>query len=204
MGVVTVSRQYGAGGLRVAPALAERLGYRFVDREVIEQAAARIGVDPEVARDRDERAPALVEQIGMALAHGTPEFGMAEVRLDDQELAEAIRAVIESLANAGGYVILGRGAQAALHGRADACHFHLVGLLSDRARRVARSQSLTEDEAKVRCKKIDAERAGYVRRFYGVDIEDRLLYDCVVNTSSLGLEGAIETALAACRSKLGA
>lgn len=203
MGIVTVHRQYGAGGRRVAPALAEALGYRFVDREVIEQAAARLGVEPGAARELDERAPALVEQIGMALARGAPEFGMAGVRLDDRELAEATRSVIESLADAGGYVILGRGGQAALHGRPDACHVALVGLLGDRVRRVSASQDIDEDEARGRCQRVDAERAGYVRRFYGVDIDDPLLYDCVLNTSVLGIEGATDTALTACRKKLG-
>jgi cytidylate kinase len=201
VGVVTVSRQYGAGGRRVAPALA--LGYRLVDREVIEEAAARLGVDPELARDRDERAPALVEQLGMALARGTPEFGLAEVHLDDRELAAAVRSVIESLANAGGYVILGRGGQAVLREHPDVCHLSLIGTIDDRAGRVAASQLIGMDEARDLCRRMDAERAGYVRRFSGVDIDDPLLYDAILNTSTLRIEGATQTALAACRARLG-
>jgi cytidylate kinase len=203
VGVVTVSRQYGAGGRSVAPALAEALGYRLVDREVIEQAAARLGVDPELARERDERAPALVEQLGMALARGTPEFGLGDVHLDDQELAASVRAVIESLANIGEHVILGRGGQAVLRDRADACHLSLIGHIEDRARRVAASQHIPPDEARDLCRKMDADRSGYVRRFYGARIDDPLLYDCILNTSTLRIEGATEVALAACRAKLG-
>jgi cytidylate kinase len=203
VGVVTLSRLYGAGGRSVGRALAEALGYRLVDREVIEQAAARLGVDPEMARDRDERAPALVEQLGMALARGTPEFGMADVHLDDLELAEAVRSVIESLANTGGYVILGRGGQAALKARPDACHLSLIGEEQDRARRVAGSQRIGREEALGLCRRMDAERAGYVRRFYGVHIDDPLLYDAVLNTSALRIEGATEVALTTCRTKLG-
>jgi cytidylate kinase len=207
--VVTVSRQFGAGGQSVAPALARALGFQFVDREVVEEAARRLGVDPEVAMARDERTPAIVEEIGMALAAGTPPLVGAPLSQatggspSDSALADATRTVILSLANRGGYVILGRGAQAALGSRPDACHLALVGDLADRTRRVAASRHLGDREARSLCERIDAERAAYVRRFYGVDIRDSGLYDCVLNTSRLGVDGAIAAALEVVRGRLG-
>jgi cytidylate kinase len=204
MAVVTLSRQYGAGGLRIGPELAHALGYTFVDREIVEQAALRLGVEPEAAQERDERAPAIVEEIGLALATASPEFGIAGVpELDDRSLAEATRRVILSLADAGGYVILGRGAQAALAGRRDACHIALVGDLADRARRIMEWQNVDEQEARSRCERVDAERAGYLKHFYGRDIRDPLLYDSVLNTSRLDLQAATELAVAMARRKLG-
>lgn len=209
MSVVTVSRQFGAGGLAVAPALAAALDYRLVDREIVEEAAWRLGVDPEVARARDERAPALVEEIGMALAAGTPPFAGAppppvpEETMSDEALAETTRRVILSFADAGGYVILGRGAQAVLSDRLDACHVALVASPPDRIRRVAESRRLDERAAAALCEAVDADRAAYVRRFYGRDIRDPLLYDCVLNTSRLGLEDTVATAVGVSRRKLG-
>jgi cytidylate kinase len=207
MSVVTVSRQFGSGGLSVAPALARALGFRFVDRELVEEAGRRLGVDPAVARTRDERAPAIVEEIGMALAAGTPplmgaSLPTAGTTSTDRALADATRMVILSLADAGGYVILGRGAQAALGDRPDACHLALVGELSDRARRVAASRDLPVREARALCERMDAARAAYVRRFYGADIRDPGLYDCVLNTSRLGMEEVVAVALAVVRSRL--
>ena len=175
----------------------------MVDREVIEQAAARLGIDPDLARERDERAPALVEQLGIALARGTPEFGLADVQLDDRELAGAVRSVKESLANRGGNVILGRGGQAVLRDRPDACHVSLIGQIEDRAHRVAASQQIALDQARDLCRKMDADRAGYVRRFHAVNIDDPLLYDCILNTSTLRIDGATEAAVASSRAKLG-
>jgi Cytidylate kinase-like family len=202
--VVTLSRQYGAGGLRAGPALAEALGFTFVDREIVEEAARRLGIQPEVAEERDERAPAIVEEIGLALAAASPELGIAAVpELDDRSLAEATRRVILSLAETGGFVILGRGSQAALAGRKDACHIALVGDLSDRIQRIMEWQNVSEREARSRCERFDAERAGYVKHFYGRDIRDPLLYDCVLNTSRLGLEASTEMAVAAARRKFG-
>jgi cytidylate kinase len=203
MGVVTISRQYGAGGIRVGSGIAEALGYRLVGREVVEEAARRLGVHPDVARSRDERAPALVEEVGLALAAGTPESGLAPT-MDDRSLADATGEVIRSLSDAGGYVILGRGGQAVLAGRPDACHIALVATMEDRFARIMASQGIDERAARERCQRMDAERAGYVRRFYGVDISDPLRYDCVLNTSRLGLDGAVQVALTAVRQKVSA
>src|SRR6185503_5265183 len=113
-----------------------------------------------------ERAPAVVEEIGLALAAATPGY-VPIPELDDRTLAEATRRVILALAEAGGYVILGRGSQAILAGRPDACHLSLVGERADRARRVAEWQGIEEKEAAARCERSDVERANYVRRFYG-------------------------------------
>ncbi|HJP64801.1 MAG TPA: cytidylate kinase-like family protein, partial [Actinomycetota bacterium] len=200
--VVTVSRQYGAGGLRVAPRLAEILGLRFVDREIVEEAARRIGVDPEVARGLDERAPALIEEVGLALAAGTPELG-ATPRPDERSLAEAVEVVIRSLADAGGFVILGRGGQAILADRPDACHVALVGTLEDRAARIAASQGIDPRDARQRCERMDAERAGWVQRFHGVDVDDPLRYHAVLNTSRLGIDRAVDVAAEVVRRTLG-
>jgi len=200
--VVTVSRQYGAGGRRVAPAIAQALGFTFVDREIAEEAARRMGVDPKVAEARDERAPAVVEEIGLALAAATPGYGLTVVpEWDDRTLAEATRRVIVSLADTGGYVILGRGAQAILADRTDACHLSLVGEMRDRAQRVARWQEVDIKEAAARCERVDAERANYVRRFYGRDIRDPLLYDTVLNTSRISLDVATDIAVEVSRRK---
>jgi hypothetical protein len=203
VGVVTVSRQYGAGGKRVAAALGEALGYRFVDRELVELAANRLGVDPAIAESRDERVPALLEQLGRTLATAAPEFGPGPPpELDDRAMAAAVREVILSLAETGGYVILGRGAQAILVDRDDVCSLSLVADRDDRVRRVMEWQGIDEHEARARCDQVDADRAGYVRRFLDTDIRDPGLYDGILNTSRLDLGPATAIAIQIARSKL--
>jgi cytidylate kinase len=200
-GTVTVSRAYGAGGIRVAEALAGALGWRKVDRELVEEAAGRLGVDPRTARALDERVPALIEEAGLALAAAERPPSSAAA-LDERALARAVQAVILSLADAGGYVILGRGGQAILRDRPDVVHLHLVGAPADRAARVAESDGIAEVAAMERCRQADQARAAYVRRFYGADISDPLQYDAVLNTSKLGIDGAIRAALTTVRSRL--
>jgi cytidylate kinase len=204
VGVVTVSRQYGAGGLDVAPAIADALGYRFADRDIVERAAAKVGLDQDLADHLDERVPALVEKVGLALAAASPEFGLvAPSPSDDRLLADEVRRVLESMASAGGFVVLGRGGQAALRDLPDAVHLQLVADLDDRASRIVRSQGLTVPEAREACRRVDAERAGYVRQFYGVDISDPLLYDATLNTTRLGTAGAAGAGAAIAKRRLG-
>lgn len=202
-GTVTISRLYGAGGIRVAEELARELGWKKVDRELVELAARHVGFGTELADAFDERVPALVEEAGLALAAAELPMGFAPPRLDDRALADAVREVIGSLADSGGYVILGRGGQAVLREREDAVHLQLVGDLEDRVARVAASQGVHPRDARDMCRRADEGRAAYVRRFHGVTITDPLLYDAVLNTSRLGLEGAAAAALRIVRARLG-
>jgi hypothetical protein len=202
-GTVTVSRQYGAGGLRVGPAIARALGFRFVDRELVELAARQLGVDPSWAQEHDERVPDVLENLGRALAAATPEFGIPPPPvLDERAMADAVRNVIHSLADTGGYVILGRASQAALANRPDVANVWLIGDQEDRIARVVRSQGLQPKEARERMERTDRGRGDYVKRFYGRDIADPRLYDAVINTSRLGLDKATRIAIGVARIKL--
>jgi cytidylate kinase len=202
-GVVTVSRQYGAGGARVSRALAEAIGFRFVDREPVEMAARQLGVDPAWALEHDERVPDVLEDLGRTLAAATPELSFPEPPvLDDRAMADAVRNVIHSLADAGGFVILGRGAQATLSERDDVCSLLLVADEPERIARIVRWQDVDEREARARVERFDRERRDYVRRFYGADISDPILYDAVLNTSRIGLDGTVAVAEALVRHKL--
>jgi cytidylate kinase len=208
MAVVTISRQYGAGGLRVASEVARSLGFRAVDREIAEETARRVGVDPGVVAALDERAPAIMEELGFVLSAAPPlGAGMvtepaAAVAVDDRALCETTRAVIQSMAEAGGFVIVGRGGQAILRARPDACHLALVADLEVRVERIVSWQDVDEAEARARCGRFDAQRAGYVRKYYGVDIADPALYHAVLDTTP-GLEAAAREAVAVAARVLG-
>jgi hypothetical protein len=202
-GTVTVSRQYGAGGLRIGPGIARAIGFRFVDRELVELAARQLGVDPGWAREHDERVPDVLENLGRALAAATPEFGIPPPPvLDDRAMADAVRNVVHSLADSGGYVILGRASQAALADRPDVASVWLVGDPEDRIARVVASQGLQPKEARERMERTDRDRGDYVKRLYGRDIADPRLYDAIINTSRLGLERATRIAVGVARIKL--
>ena len=192
--VITISRQYGAGGSDVARRVASALGWSVVDNELVEQVAQRAGIPMAEVAERDERAPGFVERLTRTLAAATPElFPPPEgtvADLDEATLVRITEGVVGEMAGRGRVVLVGRAAPAVLGQQEDALH---VKLVAPRPFRIhAASQRLGMDPAEV--VKIvddtDAMRARYHREYYNRDWADPLNYHMVLNTGALGLAGA--------------
>ena len=201
--VITISRQYGAGGSDVARRVASALGWSVVDNELVEQVAQRAGIPLVEVAERDERAPGFVERLTRTLAAATPElFPPPEgtvADLDEATLVRITEGVVGEMAGRGRVVLVGRAAPAVLGQQEDALH---VKLVAPRAFRIhAASQRLGMDPAEV--VKIvddtDAMRARYHREYYNRDWADPLNYHMVLNTGALGLAGAAEVIVARAR-----
>lgn len=192
--VITISRQYGAGGSDVARRVASALGWSVVDNELVEQVAQRAGIPMAEVAERDERAPGFVERLTRTLAAATPElFPPPEgtvADLDEATLVRITESVVGDMAARGRVVLVGRAAPAVLGQQEEALH---VKLVAPRPFRIhAASQRLGMDPAEV--VKIvddtDAMRARYHREYYSRDWADPLNYHMVLNTGALGLAGA--------------
>jgi cytidylate kinase len=201
--VITISRQYGAGGSDVARRVASALGWSVVDNELIEQVAQRAGIPMAEVAERDERAPGFVERLTRTLAAATPElFPPPEgtvADLDEATLVRITESVVGDMAARGRVVLVGRAAPAVLDQQEDALH---VKLVAPRPFRIhAASQRLGMDPAEV--VKIvddtDAMRARYHREYYNREWADPLNYHMVLNTGALGLAGAAEVVVARAR-----
>ena len=85
---VTIAREYGSGGAEVGRRVAERLGWKFVDREIIERVAAMGKVDRNWAEEADEHCCAWWERVLRGFRHGGPEVyvGGAESGVDRDSL----------------------------------------------------------------------------------------------------------------------
>src|SRR5512146_879462 len=120
MAVITISRQYGSLGNIVANALGQRLGYRVVMRELINQAASAAGA-PEVAL-------AVIDELGL--------LGLSPSEEDYQAYIHAVKYVMQGLADEGNVIIVGRGGQVVLAGRPDVLHVRTVAPVEVRAARL--------------------------------------------------------------------
>ncbi|MDP9144880.1 MAG: cytidylate kinase-like family protein, partial [Actinomycetota bacterium] len=72
--LITISRQYGAGGSTVAGLVARRLGWSVIDNELIDRVAARAGLSPQEVAAKEETAPGFFERIVLALAASSQEI----------------------------------------------------------------------------------------------------------------------------------
>lgn len=213
MPVITVSRQFGAAGFPVARALAERLGYELLDRGIVAQVALRSGIPESQLETYDERLPSVWQRLASALASGSPEISMPPLPTDDlpamsihDRLVRITRAVVEEAAARGNVVILGRGGAFIVGRKPAALNVQLNASLEDRIRflltRVEQIPPDTRpDEADLRelCNSIDAARAQYIRRIFGVDWMDPRHYDLVIDTGRIGVARTIELIEAAAK-----
>lgn len=184
--VITISREYGAGGALVAERLAATLGWQLLDRALVEQVAAAAHIDPELVTRYDERPDTWLHNLAKRVfSYGALEGVNAPPEMVDAEsLAARGRRVIEHAAEMGHCVIVGRGAQCALSGREDVLHVFVFAPAEERIRR-ARERGLAGDLPALIA--VDRERADFTRTLYGRDWRDPQLYHLMLN-SSLGID----------------
>jgi cytidylate kinase len=198
--VVAISRATGAEGEQIGRLVAERLGFGYVDEEIITSAAEKHGFDPAVIADA-ERRKSLMSRVLEGLGEGgvTAIAGAPTWIPDDaSELARSydlrtlIRETLAETGAAGDVVIVAHGASFALAGRDDLLRVLVTAPVDVRVQRVADAREVDPAEAAKEVKRSDAARADYLKRFYGVERETPTHYDLVVNTEVLGPKAASE------------
>jgi len=192
--LITISRQFGAGGGAVAAKVAEALGWRLVDNELVERVAARAGLAPEDVASREERVPTFIERLAQAVVAGTPEVPVppetgAVTSLTESHLVRVTERVVEEIASEGRVVVVGRAAPAVLAREADAIHVKVVAPRAYRIRAAAERLGISSEEATRIMDDTDKNRARYHREYYDRDWADPVNYHIVLNTGALGLDG---------------
>ncbi len=193
---ITIGGEYGAGRAELAESLAKRLGWRLVDKSLIEEVVHTAQVEPALAQSLDECIDPWLHRMHKALWYGGYEgvVTTGEAGFDADAMARAARTVIEHAAAEGNCVIVGRGAQCALQQREDVFHVFVYAPFKERVERVRR-QSPNED-AEALITEWDQRRAAYIRRHYGQEWTNPHLFDMMV-CSSMGLDAAADAVLAA-------
>jgi len=186
--VLTVAREYGSGGGRIAGKIAERLGWELLDKALINEVARACRVDPELAGQYDERVDSWLHRVSR---HGLWQGAFDGVAsavgkdiLDAETVAALSRHLIEEAYNRGQCVIVGRGGQCILQDCDSAFHVFIYAPRQDRVRRVRERQPDSADiEDCIRW--ADQQRAEFIRLHFGCDWSAPHLYHMLVS-SELG------------------
>lgn len=190
--VVAVSREYGALGGTVARLAAERLGFQYIDRAVVDLVARTANVRNAIVASVDER-------IQDAISNFVAEF-FATGRLANRDYLRDLSRVVLTAGHHGRVVLVGRGAHFILDpARTLAVRF--IASLEERVSRVAGHKGLSRADAAQRVRAIDDERTLYCRKGFGRDVADPGNYDLVVDTGRLPVEACADVVVAAFRGK---
>jgi cytidylate kinase len=193
--LITISRQYGAGGSEVAKLVADALGWRLVDNELVEKVGARAGLSAEEIAGIEERTPSFIERLAQVLATSTPELFPPATgtvpELSEATLVRITEAVVAEAAAEGRAVLVGRAAPAVLAREREALHVKLVAPRPFRIRVAATRLGLDLKDAERVMQQTDAQRERYHREHYGRDWSDPVGYHMVLNTERLGYDGTV-------------
>lgn len=191
--VITVEREYGSRGGEFAHELAERLGWKLMDEELVSAAAKRAGVSTELAARFDERLDPWYYRYGKVFWHDTAYqmTGLSDEQVFDSErMLSLIRDEIMDAAKRGNCVLVGRGAACAL-----SCYpgsFHIFVYATSKAKRDWFMQTFPKQaqQADQALAAFDKRRAAVIRKFYQQEWCSRGLYHMLLN-SAMGIDAMI-------------
>jgi cytidylate kinase len=183
--VLTVNREFGSGGGRIAQTIAEWLGWKLLDKDIIDAIAYAAHVDTKVVSHYDEHVDSWLRRINQqamrsaALAAGL-ELGENSV-FDAEEIVKISRKIIEEAHAEGNCVIVGRGSQCVLRCQPDVYHVFVYAPYKER---VARLRLRLEKDAypEQRMRKVDEERAKYLQQYFGKQWNNPHLYDLMISS----------------------
>ena len=191
--LITVSREFGAGGSELAAAVGELLGWPVLDHALVHRVAERLELDPAAVERLDEHPPSRLARIATALLFSPPE---APVHWDTSQvlppdaIADATRDAILEAAQRPPLVVVGHGSQSLFRERTGALHVRLVAPLESRVQRVCGRLGSDPRAAAAQARRMDDDRGRWVMRYYHTDWRDPLLYDLVFNTGRVAVAEA--------------
>lgn len=191
--VLTISRQLGSGGSVLARMVGKALDWSVWDAGIVDRIAQDAGLRRELVKDLDERIKgdlhsAMAEMFGRAI-------------LDSLTYKRRLVETILSIAEGGRCVFVGRGANFVLP---QAFHVRVCAPEDVRVRNMVRFEGMNEEQARVRVRAVERERARFVRKHFGCEnMNDPLLYDLVINTGRCSLDAAARVVVMCLRERFG-
>ena len=182
---ITVSRQTGAGGLRVAEALSEWLQahtpgsdcpWTVFHKNLVNKVLEDNNLPARLAQFMPEdKVSGIADAVEELLGLHPPSW----------KLVRQTTETILQLAELGGVILVGRGSGVITQRLRNAFHVRLVGSLEQRVVRVMEAHKIEAEAARAFIRKSDAGRRRYVKKYYGENLEDPLLYHLILNTDAL-------------------
>jgi cytidylate kinase len=193
--VITVARELGSGGSYIAKQVARRMGYAYIDREILQQAARELGLEETEIEDREERVQSFWDKLISVFALGGVDsiYTPPPRWVSDEQLVETEQRLICELAAKGPCVMVGRAGFHLLRGRAKLLNVFVHAPISFRIQRVMSVYGAnSKREAAGMIDRSDQERARYIKFCTGFDQFDARNYHTTIDTGLVDFTTAEE------------
>lgn len=183
--VITIGRSIGAGGLSTAKLLAEDLGVKLYDSDIIFEVAKQSGLNPDIFRKKDERIPThrLTSLLGQfSLLHGNGSITTDSI-MNEEALFEISSKTIRTIAENESCIIVGRCADYILRENPRCVSIFFNAPLKVRAKRLMETHDLTENVALEHIEEGDKRRSTYYNYYTFKKWGDSSSYDLCIDSS---------------------
>jgi len=191
--VITIGRQCGSGGRRIGQMLAEQIGIKCYDKEILNRAAKESGLAAELFETHDEKP---TSSFLYSLVMDTYSLGYTSSSYMDMPINHKIFLAqfdtIKKLASEESCIIVGRCADYALAEDPNAFSVFVTGDDEDKIKRIMETNNIDANKAKDIMIKTDKKRSSYYNYYSSKRWADSRSYDMCVNSTKLGLEGSVE------------
>ena len=189
---INIGRQLGSGGRAIGRLLADSMGARYLDRELLTLAADRSGLSPEIFERTDEHKGFLHTLAGSLFPAFSAHTGYYDESVNDDTLFRLQSEAIRRAAQEAPCIIIGRCADYVLRDMPRTGNVFVVADRRDRIARLCRMNNITEAEAARRIDKGDQRRAEYYNFYTQQRWGAAETYDLCLNTSLFGIERTAE------------
>lgn len=190
---VTISRDPGSGGKPIAKLLAKKLGFKFYDKKLLNEIAKTSKTREEILKQIDEKTRTQIEDLVHNLLN--PEY------MSERRYIKYLCKVILSLTQKGKVVILGRGSNFVAP-NAFGLNVRITAPYRVCVARAVEYEKVPYHKAREIIRKTIAERAGFVKQYFGKDINNPKYYDITINTTYYSIEQTVEIIIKAFKEKL--
>lgn len=190
--LITISREYGAGGSELGVLLGQELGWPVLDHELIGKLAARLRCEEGEIKAMDEHPPSLLERLAAVAVVTAPESRVHSRpwTTDPDCVAAAAREVLLEAANSLPLIVVGHGGNCLFRQRKDVLRIRVTAPFEVRLSRVARRTGASREQAAADVRRLDGDRAHYLQRYYNSKLNDPNEYDLQINTGAIPLPDA--------------
>jgi cytidylate kinase len=198
MAVITISRQFGAGGKTVGKMVAEKLGYTFADDDIIQMVAEAANVSPHWVESIEKEAGGKLSRVVSSMvSKRLVDRILKDERgyMDERLYLDYLVVIIAQIAEEGNAVILGRGSQYILHDHPDAYHVLLVSDLKSRVKFMMERYDFSQSQAAQIVNREDKRQLNLYRKIGKTDYDNPALYHLVVNMAKMDLQTAVRLIL---------
>jgi cytidylate kinase len=191
--IVTISRQAGAGGSEIARRLAEEFQMNLIGSQIIQHVAKSAKMSTQVVEFLDEKAVSRIDSMINSM--------FVTRHLSDDVYLRHLTRVMATIGEHGNAVIVGRGGHLLLP-KEKTLRFRFIAPQQCRIRYFMKTRHMTQAEAQKYVERRDADRTGYIRKYFKAGADDPADFDMVINTEMLGIEGAFLIASSVVRQRI--